>query len=64
MPMTIGIGRTKKVLIAIPAGLLDEIDNIAREEHRTRSDLIRESLRVYSHQFQLRQRKLHDSTAE
>ena len=64
MTITMGIGRIKKVLTALPAGLLDEIDNIAREEHRSRSDLIRESLRQYSHNFQLRQKKLSIASEE
>ncbi len=41
----------KKVLIALPSGLLEETDRIAHAEHRTRSDLIREALRRYSTDF-------------
>ncbi len=37
----------KKVLVALPAGLLEQIDFVAQVEHRTRSDLIREALRRY-----------------
>lgn len=37
----------KKVLIALPPGMLHIVDQIAQVEHRTRSDLIRESLRRY-----------------
>ncbi|MCA9819152.1 MAG: CopG family transcriptional regulator [Cyanobacteria bacterium HKST-UBA01] len=37
----------KKVLIALPNKMLEEIDALATTEHRTRSDLIREALRRY-----------------
>ena len=37
----------KKVLVALPPGLLEQIDFVAQAEHRTRSDLIREALRRY-----------------
>lgn len=41
----------KKVLIALPVGMLEQIDYVAQAEHRTRSDLIRESLRQYLNNF-------------
>ena len=41
----------KKVLIALPPSMLEQIDFIADCEHRTRSDLIRESLRRYLDNF-------------
>jgi len=41
----------KKVLVALPPGLLEQIDFVAQVEHRTRSDLIRESLRRYMESF-------------
>lgn len=37
----------KKVLIALPPAMLEQVDFIAKCEHRSRSDLIRESLRRY-----------------
>lgn len=37
----------KKVLIALPTKMLEEVDTLASTEHRTRSDLIREALRRY-----------------
>lgn len=39
--------KSTRVLISIPDEFLGEIDGIAGEEHRTRSDLIREALRLY-----------------
>ncbi len=42
----------KKVLVALPPGLLEQIDSVAQVEHRTRSDLIREALRRYIDEFQ------------
>lgn len=41
----------KKVLVALPPGLLEQIDFVAQVEHRTRSDLIREALRRYIEGF-------------
>lgn len=41
----------KKVLIALPPAMLEQVDFIAQCEHRTRSDLIRESLRRYLDNF-------------
>lgn len=45
----------KKVLIAVPPLMLEKIDFIAEAEHRTRSDLFRESLRRYIDGFEDRQ---------
>lgn len=41
----------RKVLVALPPAMLTLIDFIAKEEHRTRSDLIREALRRYIESF-------------
>ncbi len=41
----------KKVLVAIPPTMIEQIDYIARLEHRTRSELIREALRRYIDNF-------------
>ena len=35
-----------RVLISMPERFLDEIDNVANSENRTRSELIREALRT------------------
>ena len=49
----------KKVLVAMPPGLLEQVDFIAQVEHRTRSDLIREGLRRYIMEFAKTQRSIH-----
>lgn len=36
-----------KVMISVPEQFLDKIDNLANNENRTRSELIREALRTY-----------------
>lgn len=46
-----------KVLISMKEEFLDEIDKLAEEEHRSRSELIREALRLY---MRSRQRALLD----
>ena len=45
----------KKVLIALPPAMLEQVDFIAQHEHRTRSDLIREALRRYLDNFRRQQ---------
>ena len=39
--------KSTRVLISLPDKFLDEIDQIAEEEQRSRSELIREALRMY-----------------
>ena len=41
----------KKVLIALPPAMLEQVDFVAQVEHRTRSDMIREALRRYLDNF-------------
>jgi CopG family transcriptional regulator/antitoxin EndoAI len=48
----------KKVLVALPPGLLEQVDFVAQVEQRNRSDLIRESLRRYIQEFN-RQQQMH-----
>ena len=48
----------KKVLVALPPGLLEQADFVAQVEQRNRSDLIRESLRRYIQEFN-RQQQMH-----
>ena len=38
---------TERVLISMPERFLFDIDKVAEEEHRSRSELIREALRTY-----------------
>jgi metal-responsive CopG/Arc/MetJ family transcriptional regulator len=38
---------TKKVMVSFPTAFLDEVDAIAEEEHRSRSELLREAMRLY-----------------
>jgi metal-responsive CopG/Arc/MetJ family transcriptional regulator len=49
----------KKVLIALPPAMLEQVDYIAQCEHRTRSDLIREALRRYLDNFRRTQGTSH-----
>lgn len=41
----------KKILVALVPQMLEEVDQIAKVEHRTRSDLVREALRRYIIEF-------------
>jgi metal-responsive CopG/Arc/MetJ family transcriptional regulator len=36
-----------KVMVSFPSEFLAEVDRIAREEHRNRSELLREAMRLY-----------------
>lgn len=47
-----------RVLISMPEKFLDEIDQIADTENRSRSELIREALRTYIHRSKLRENTL------
>ena len=38
---------TKTVTISLPPKMVDELDRVRRQEHRTRSELLREALRHY-----------------
>lgn len=53
-----------RVLISMPERFLDEIDNIANSENRTRSELIREALRTYMYRNQIRNSKKAVKNAE
>ena len=50
-----------KILVSLPEKFLEDVDRVAAEEHRSRSELIREALRAY---LEIRQsRKLGESRA-
>lgn len=38
---------TKPIAVSLPTGLLREMERVAKEETRTRSDLIRDALQQY-----------------
>jgi metal-responsive CopG/Arc/MetJ family transcriptional regulator len=38
---------TTKVMVSFPDEFLDQVDRVAQEEHRSRSELVREALRFY-----------------
>lgn len=40
-------GPSKRVLIALPVAMVDALDDIANKECRTRSDMVRETIRRY-----------------
>ena len=53
-----------KVLISMPEKFLDEIDQVAGNENRTRSELIREALRTYMYRNQVRNTRKATKNAE
>jgi len=53
-----------RVLISMPEKFLDEIDSVANNENRTRSELIREALRTYMYRNQVRNSNKSISNAE
>lgn len=50
----------RKVVLGLPIGLLQEIDSIADNEFRTRTDLIREALRRYADDYRRHQTELNN----
>ena len=47
-----------RVLISMPENFLGEIDKVADNENRTRSESIREALRTYIHRNKVRENAL------
>ncbi len=47
-----------RVLISMPEEFLSKIDGVATDEQRSRSELIREALRVYIHRHKIRENTL------
>ena len=47
-----------RVLISMPEEFLNKIDDVAENENRTRSELIREALRTYIHKQRVRENSL------
>jgi metal-responsive CopG/Arc/MetJ family transcriptional regulator len=45
---------TVKIMVSFPDEFLTEVDRIAREEHRSRSELVREAIRLY---IEMRERR-------
>ncbi len=46
---------TKRIMISLPDNLLDEVDGIVASERRTRSEFIREAMRLYLQERKKRQ---------
>ena len=38
---------TKTMTVSLPAAMMEEIDRLCAEEYRTRSELVREAVRLY-----------------
>ena len=53
-----------RVLISMPERFLDEIDQVAGNENRSRSELIREALRTYMYRNQVRNTQKASRNAE
>lgn len=53
-----------RVLISMPETFLKNIDEVAENENRTRSELIREALRTYIHRNKVRENRFAAKNAE
>ena len=53
-----------RVLISMPERFLNVIDQVAGNENRTRSELIREALRTYMYRNQIRNTQKANKNAE
>jgi len=51
---------TSKVMVSFPDEFLADVDRIAREEHRSRSELLREAMRLYIEVRRGKRRPGHD----
>ena len=49
------MAETKRIMISLPNNLLQEVDGIVATENRTRSDFIREAMRLYLQEREKRQ---------
>lgn len=49
------MAETKRIMISLPHNLLQEVDGIVASEKRTRSDFIREAMRLYLKEREKRQ---------
>jgi CopG family transcriptional regulator / antitoxin EndoAI len=49
------LAETKRIMISLPNNLLQEVDGIVASENRTRSDFIREAMRLYLQDREKRQ---------
>ncbi len=49
------MSETKRIMISLPDNLLDEVDGIVATEERTRSEFIREAMRLYLQERKKRQ---------
>jgi len=49
------LARTKRIMISLPYNLLDEIDGVVEMENRTRSEFIREAMKLYLQERKKRQ---------
>ncbi len=49
------MAETKRIMISIPNHLLEEVDGIVATEKRTRSDFIREAMRLYLNEREKRE---------
>lgn len=38
---------TKRIMVCMPSGLLDEVDIVVKAEGRNRSEILREAMRMY-----------------
>lgn len=52
-----------RVLISMPEEFLSKIDEVAGDENRSRSELIREALRTYIHKQKVRSNAVADKNA-
>ncbi|NLY38503.1 MAG: ribbon-helix-helix protein, CopG family [Firmicutes bacterium] len=49
------MAETKRIMISLPHNLLNEVDGIVAVEKRTRSEFIREAMKLYLHERKKRQ---------
>jgi CopG family transcriptional regulator/antitoxin EndoAI len=51
----LSVARTKRIMISLPQNLLKEVDGVVEMEKRTRSEFIREAMKLYLQERRKRQ---------
>ncbi|HAA35035.1 MAG TPA: hypothetical protein DCD97_06980 [Firmicutes bacterium] len=51
----LSVARTKRIMISLPQNLLKEVDGVVEMEKRTRSEFIREAMKLYLQERKKRQ---------
>lgn len=52
------VGPVKRILVIYPKAILEQIDDIAKQQHRSRSDCMREMARQWLDRYEMKQHEI------